>query len=213
MHSVWTPSVGGYSPEQETPTVILPDQTPVKIDGTTTAAYDAIKNVNTEVAAFGPIYKTYTWQGVIMSSPSAGFIGIGKDAQYDAFNKVKSDSLLSKYMLSASSTASFSSVSGSSSNYVMSVMKDNNDNEAFAVVNYSAPKDNKTLSLTLKAKADGQYIIYKGGEQTTVTITTSGYTLTLAPGEGAFIMNANTTHSVTFKNWDGTTLYLSLIHI
>lgn len=197
----------GYSPEQETPTVILPDQTPVKIDGTTTAAYDAIKNVNTEVAAFGPIYKTYTWQGVIMSSPSAGFIGIGKDAQYDAFNKVKSDSLLSKYMLSASSTASFSSVSGSGSNYVMSVMKDKNNNEAFAVVNYSAPTDNKTLTLTLKAKADGQYIIYKGGEQTTETITTSGYKLILAPGEGAFIMNANTTHSVTFKNWDGTTLY------
>ena len=197
----------GYSPEQETPTVILPDQTPVKIDGTTTAAYDAIKNVNTEVAAFGPIYKTYTWQGVIMSSPSAGFIGIGKDAQYDAFNKVKSDSLLSKYMLSASSTASFSSVSGSGSNYVMSVMKDKNNNEAFAVVNYSAPTDNKTLTLTLKAKADGQYIIYKGGEQTPVTITTSGYKLILAPGEGAFIMNANTTHSVTFKNWDGTTLY------
>ena len=198
----------GYSPETDAEdSTILPDQTPVKIDGTTTAAYDDIKKVNTEVAAFGPIYKTYTWQGVIMSSPSAGFIGIGKDAQYDAFNKVKSDSLLSKYMLSASSTASFSSVSGSGSNYVMSVMKDKNNNEAFAVVNYSAPTDNKTLTLTLKAKADGQYIIYKGGEQTTETITTSGYKLILAPGEGAFIMNANTTHSVTFKNWDGTTLY------
>ncbi len=32
-----------------------------------------------------------------MSSPSQGFFGYGKDAQYDAFNMVKSDSLLSKY--------------------------------------------------------------------------------------------------------------------
>ena len=94
----------GYSPESENPNVILPGQTPVNIDGTTTAAYQAIKNVNTEISAFAPIYKTYTWQGVIMSSPNKGFI-VGKDPQYDAFNKVKSDSLLSKYMLSASSTS------------------------------------------------------------------------------------------------------------
>ena len=202
-------SVGwwGYSPESDNPTVILPEQTPVKIDNTTTEAYDAIKNVNTEVGAFGPIYKTYAWQGVIMSSPNKGFLGIGKDAQYDAFNAVKSDSLLSSYMLSASNTSSFSSISGSGSNYVVGVMKDNNNNEAFTVVNYSAPTDNKTLSITFKANADGQYVIYQGGEQTTVDITTSGYTLTLAPGEGVFIMNANTTHSVTFKDWDGTVLY------
>ena len=198
----------GYSPEKDAAdSTILQDQTPVKIDNTTTKAYDAIKAVNTEIAAFNAIYKTYDWQGVIMSSPNKGWLGIGKDAQYDAFNKVKSDSLLSGYMLSASNTASFSSISGSGSNYVVSVMKDNNNNEAFTVVNYAAPKDNKTLSLTLKANANGQYVIYQGGEQKTVDITTSGYTLTLAPGEGAFIMNANTTHSVTFKNWDGTTLY------
>ena len=198
----------GYSPEKEEEnSTILHGQTPVNIDNTTTAAYEALKAVNNEVAAFGPIFKTYTWQGVIMSSPKAGFIGIGKDAQYDAFNKVKSDSLLSKYMLSASNTASFSSISGSGSNYVVGVMKDKNNNEAFTVVNYSAPKDNNTLSITFKANTDGKYFIYQGGEQQEVTITTGGYTLTLAPGEGAFIMSANTTHNVTFKNWDGTVLY------
>ncbi|MBQ8406233.1 MAG: hypothetical protein IJX09_06240, partial [Clostridia bacterium] len=198
----------GYSPEKEEEnSTILHGQTPVNIDNTTTPAYEALKAVNNEVAAFGPIFKTYTWQGVIMSSPKAGFIGIGKDAQYDAFHKVKSDSLLSKYMLSASNTASFSSISGSGSNYVVGVMKDKNNNEAFTVVNYSAPKDNKTLSITFKANTDGKYFIYQGGEQQEVTITTSGYTLTLAPGEGAFIMSANTTHTVTFKNWDGTVLY------
>ena len=199
----------GYSPEkEEDDSTILHGQTPVNIDNTTTATYEALKAVNNEVAAFGPIFKTYTWQGVIMSSPKAGYIGsIGKDAQYDAFHKVKSDSLLSKYMLSASNTASFSSISGSGSNYVVGVMKDKNNNEAFTVVNYSAPKDNKTLSITFKANTDGQYVIYQGGEQQEVTITTDGYTLTLAPGEGAFIMSANTTHNVTFKNWDGTVLY------
>ena len=203
----------GYSPESENPTVILPGQTPANLDNTTTAAYDAIKAVNAEVAGFGSIYKTYNWQGVIMSSPSYGLFGYGKDAQYDAFNMVKSDSLLSKYMLSASNTNAFSSISGSGSNYVVSVMKDNNNNEAFTAVNYSAPKDNKTLSLTFKANTNGQYTIYKNGESYTVDITTSGYTLTLAPGEGAFIVSANTVHTVTFKNWDGTVLYETTCNI
>ena len=208
-------SVGwwGYSPESDNPTVILPDQTAVDINNNTTATYDAIKSVNTEVATFGSLYKTYTWQGVIMSSPSNGFFGIGKDAQYDAFNKVKKDSLLSKYMLAAGNTSSFSAISGSGSNYVIGVMKDNNNNEAFTVVNYAAPTANKTLSLTFKANVSGDYIIYKNGAQTMVNIPASGYTLTLAPGEGAFIVSANTVHTVTFKNWDGSVLFETTCNI
>ncbi len=201
-------SVGwwGYSPESENADVILGDQTPVDIYNNKSEAYNAIKSVVTEVANFGSLYKTYDWQGVVMSSPSKGFIGIGKDAQYDAFNNVKSDSLLSGYILSASSTSSFSSISGSGSNYVVGVMKDANDNEAFTVVNYSAPTDNKTLSITFKAKANGEYTVYGTGGQSTVNITTSGYTLSLAPGEGVFIVSNDTKHTVTFQNWDGTEL-------
>ena len=202
-------SVGwwGYSPESENPNVIIPGQTPVNIDGSTNSAYDAIKNVNTEIANFGSLYKTYTWQGVIMSSPSKGWLGIGKDAQYEAFNKVKSEGLLSSYMLSASNTNSFSNISGSGSNYVVGVMKDANNNEAFTVVNYSAPTDNKTLTITFTPEVNGEYVIYTANGSQTVTMTTSGYALTLAPGEGAFIASNDTTHTVTFKNYDGSVNY------
>ena len=197
----------GYAPNQATGAVIVDGQSAVKADGTkNTDVYNAIQKVNGELATFGPLYKTYDWQGVIMSSPSKGFINIGKDAQYEAFNKVKNESVFSKYLLSASNTDAFSSVSGSGSNYVMSVMKDKNNNEAFAVVNYSAVEDNKTLKLTLKTNVNGQYIIYTAGGSQTVDIKTGGYTLTLAPGQGAFIVSASTAHTVTFKNWDGTVL-------
>ncbi len=180
---------------------------PLNKDGTTTDVYDSIQSVNNELSTFGSLYKNYTWKGVVMSNPSEGFLGIGKDAQYQAYKKVKDESVFSKYLLSASSTDSFSSINGSGSNHIVSFMEDADGKEAFVAVNYSAVKDNKTLTLTLKGKLDGaKYAIYKNGEMETVTIGTSGYTLTLAPGQGAFIVEANSEHTVTFKNWDGTVL-------
>ncbi|MBQ3020167.1 MAG: InlB B-repeat-containing protein, partial [Clostridia bacterium] len=174
-------------------------------DGTTTEVYNNIKTVNNELATFGSLFKNYDWKGVIMSSPDSGFFGIGADAQYKAYTKVQNESIFSQYLLSANKTSSFTSISGAGSNHIVSVMEDADGNEAFVAVNYSAVKDNKTLSLTFKG-ALGQYIIYKNGEMQTVTIDTNGYTLTLAPGEGAFIVEANSEHTVTFKNWDGSVL-------
>ncbi|MBR2337357.1 MAG: InlB B-repeat-containing protein [Clostridia bacterium] len=175
-------------------------------DGTTTEVYNDLKTVNNELATFGSLFKNYDWKGVIMSSPDSGFFGIGADAQYKAYKKVKDESLFSQYLLSASNTSSFTSIGGSGSNYIVSVMEDADGNEAFVAVNYAAVKDNKTLSLTFKGNTIGQYAIYRNGEMQTVTIGTSGYTLTLAPGEGAFIVAANSEHTVTFKNWDGSVL-------
>ena len=175
-------------------------------DGNTTGVYTSIQNVNNELASFGSLYQDYTWKGVIMSSPSKGFFGYGADAQYNAYQKVKDESVFQKYLLSASDTQSFSSISGSGSNYIVSVMEDEDGAEGFVVVNYSAIKDNKTLKLTFKANEQGNYAIYKSGAMETVEIGTSGYTLTLAPGEGAFIAVAKSDHTVTFKNWDGTVL-------
>ena len=175
-------------------------------DGTTTEVYNDMKTVNNELSTFGSLYKNYDWKGVIMSSPDSGFFGIGADAQYKAYKKVKDESLFSQYLLSASNTSSFTSIGGSGSNHIVSVMEDADGNEAFVAVNYAAVKDNKTLSLTFTGKTIGQYAIYKNGEMQTVTIGTSGYTLTLAPGEGAFIVAANSEHTVTFKNWDGSVL-------
>ena len=174
-------------------------------DGSTTEVYDDIKTVNNELATFSSLYKNYDWKGVIMSSPDSGFFGIGADAQYKAYKKVKDEGLFSNYLLSASNTSSFTSIEGSGSNHIVSVMQDDNGNEAFVAVNYAAVGDKQTLNLTFKG-ALGQYAIYKNGEMQTVAIGTDGYTLTLAPGEGAFIVEANSEHTVTFKNWDGAVL-------
>ncbi len=174
-------------------------------DGSTTEVYNDIKTVNNELATFSSLYKNYDWKGVIMSSPDSGFFGIGADAQYKAYKKVKDENLFSNYLLSASDTSSFTSIAGSGSNHIVSVMQDTDGNEAFVAVNYAAVGDKQTLNLTFKG-ALGQYAIYKNGEMQTVAIGTDGYTLTLAPGEGAFIVEANSEHTVTFKNWDGAVL-------
>ncbi|MBQ4099411.1 MAG: MucBP domain-containing protein, partial [Clostridia bacterium] len=179
---------------------------PLDLEGNPTNVYNSLQTVNNELATFGSLYKNYTWNGVIMSSPSKGFFGYGADAQYNAYQKVKDESVVQEYLLSASDTQSFSSISGSGSNYIVSVMQDKEGTEGFVAVNYSAIKDNKTLKLTFKANEQGNYAIYKNGAMETVEIGTSGYTLTLAPGEGAFIAVAKSDHTVTFKNWDGTVL-------
>ncbi len=179
---------------------------PLDMEGNPTDVYTSLQAVNNELSTFGSLYKNYTWNGVIMSSPSKGFFGYGADAQYNAYQKVKDESLFQKYLLSASNTQSFSSISASGSNYIVSVMQDEDGAEGFVAVNYSAIKDNKTLKLTFKSNEQGNYAIYKNGTMETVEIGTSGYTLTLAPGEGAFIAVAKRDHTVTFKNWDGTVL-------
>ena len=189
-----------YAPTSET------IDAPLDLEGNPTDVYNSLQTVNNELATFGSLYKNYTWNGVIMSSPSKGFFGYGADAQYNAYQKVKDESVVQEYLLSASDTQSFSSISGSGSNYIVSVMQDKEGAEGFVAVNYSVIKDNKTLKLTFKANEQGNYAIYKNGAMETVEIGTSGYTLTLAPGEGAFIAVAKSDHTVTFKNWDGTVL-------
>jgi hypothetical protein len=52
-----------------------------------------MKTVNNELSTFGSLYKNYDWKGVIMSSPDSGLFGIGADAQYKAYKKVKDESL------------------------------------------------------------------------------------------------------------------------
>ena len=192
-----------YSPLNDT----ITDQTPVDFDGNKNeAVYNAMQAVNGDISTIGSLYKTYDWKGVIMSSPAkGGLFNIGRDAQYNAYEKVKSESVFAQYLLSASDTKNFSSVSGSG-NYIIGVMEDKNGNEAFTVVNYSAIKDNKALSLTLTGAEDANYTIYVDGVAREVTIGTSGYTLNLQPGQGAFIVSAGVKATVTFKNWDGTVL-------
>ena len=195
-----------YTPLNDT----ITDQSPVDFAGNKNeTVYEAMKAVNADLAAFGSLYKAYDWKGVIMSSPAKGtsLFGyyINQDAQYNAYNMVKSESLFTKYLLSASNTASFSEVSGSG-NYIVGVMEDANGNEAFTVVNYSAIDDNKSVALTLTAAESASYTVYIDGVAQTVEIGTSGYTLNLQPGQGAFIVSANTQHTVTFENWDGTVL-------
>jgi len=197
-----------YSPSNDS----ITNQSPVDFAGNKNeAVYNAMQAVNTDLATFGSLYKMYDWKGVIMSSPAkGGLFGIGQDAQYNAYNKVKSASEFSKYLLSANNTKAFSSVSGSG-NYIIGVMEDTNGNEAFTVVNYSAIKDNKLLSLTLTGAVNANYTIYVDGVAQEVTIGTSGYTLNLNPGQGAFIVSADVKATVTFKNWDGTVLQESKV--
>ncbi len=177
-----------YGPVNET---VLAGQSPVNLNGTKNETiYNALKNVNKEIATFGDVYKTYEWQGSIINQGSyttnlfSGAAAKAAKAEKEALGTAKNDGKFAPYALDASNT-DFSEIS-SSNNFVMGVMANGEGKQAYVVSNYSSVKANKTATITLKTTEAKTFNVYKDGSVEKVTIDGS-YTLTLAVGEGAFI--------------------------
>ena len=171
---------------------------PVQADGTLNdSAYNAFLAVNNEIAAIAELYAQYDWKGVNYRVPSWW------NGQYKAFNALNTaikNYNSSEYQIDASETI-FSTIS-SSQTYVMGAFEKDGEN-AYTFVNYSAPSDGTTAKITLKTTSDVPVTIYRNGGQEVVTITSAGYTLQLAAGEGVFMTTEQVAqYNVTLKNAD-----------
>ena len=148
--------------------------------------YEALKKVNNELAAVGPVYSAFEWKGVIL--------GIGSwfnNSEYSAYNMVKNH-LDAKYQLSAASTKNLSSVSTSGSlNYLMSVMEDAHGNEGYVLCNYNNHKSNRAQTLTINFSRNvTEVVVYRGGVATTISVSNKKLTIDLATGEGVIVLPA-----------------------
>lgn len=157
---------------------IIPDgSAPVKRDGTKTELYDAVKEVNFTIKSFGHVYKCFEWQGLLLNS----------DKQTSAMNMITRNTELRDWVMTAEETDTLQSVS-CDNDYIIGVMKDELGNDGFMVSNYSDMATSADISLDFVFE-DANYLrIYKNGVEENIALTNGKITLSLAYGEGAFII-------------------------
>ncbi len=158
--------------------VAIPDgSAPVKLDGTKTELYDAVKEVNLTVKSFGHVYKCFEWQGLLLNS----------DKQTSAMNMITRNTELRDWVMTADETDTLLSVS-CDNDYIIGVMKDELGNDGFMVSNYSDMATSADIALDFVFDGANYLRVYKNGEMEDIALTDGEATLSLAYGEGAFII-------------------------
>ena len=156
--------------------------------------YDALKNINAELAAIGNVYNAFDWKGIILGAGKDNGYKIGswvlkEDNDYDAFARVMGQ--LGEYELSASDTKHLASVSTNKTdwNYLMGVMEDAHGNEGYVLCNYNSHEENRAQTITLTFDSNiTEVVIYRGGVAETISVTNKTLAVSLATGEGVIIL-------------------------
>jgi len=151
-------------------------------DGNKTPIYDAAKKINNEIAAFDHVYMQFTdgWKGVI---PIYGSNNTEKvNEGYDKLKSMVPDVITSVKVAKG--------VKSIAANYdtLVGVMQDKDGNPGYMVVNYNETtlrnKDTVTFEFTNAQKA----LVYRNGVKSVMDVEDNTLTLTLNPGEGAFVI-------------------------
>lgn len=150
---------------------------PVDQDGTKNAAYESLKKVNNDIAAFGYAYKCFDWKGVVLNPVT----------QMSAMNLILKNRELIDYVYTADDLNTISSIE-SEQDYMMGVMEDENGDEGFLLVNYCSLADARDSSIDIQFTEADSVMIWRNGEKQTVSLENNSITLTLAQGEGVFMV-------------------------
>ncbi len=150
---------------------------PVDQSGNKNDAYYALQKVNNDIAAFGYAYKCFDWKGVILNPV----------AQTSAMNLILKNRDLLDMVYSEQDTDSLASVS-SEQDFIMGVMKDENGNEGFMLVNYCSLADAVDAEIDIEFIGADTLMIWRNGEKQILPLSDGKITLTLAQGEGVFFV-------------------------
>ena len=71
---------------------------------------------------------------------------------------------------------------------MMGVMEDENGDEGFLLVNYCSLADARDSSIDIQFTEADSVMIWRNGEKQTVSLENNSITLTLAQGEGVFMV-------------------------
>lgn len=150
---------------------------PVNQNGTKNAAYEALKKVNNDIAAFGYAYKCFDWKGVVLNPVT----------QTSAMNLILKNRELIDYVYTAEDLNTVSSIE-SDQDYMMGVMEDENGDEGFMLVNYCSLADAQDAVIDIAFTEADSLMIWRDGEKQTVSLDNNSITLTLKQGEGVFMV-------------------------
>ncbi len=132
-----------------------------------TDLYYAAVAVNNEIKQFDEVYMTFSWQGTI---------GIAKK---------DSDGLIAA--MSDYSSNRISSYSATN-DAIIGCLRDENGYDGFMIVNVTDPDDSLTSVVTVNFADADMAIVYVDGEETIVTLSNGTLSVSLAPGEGVFVI-------------------------
>ncbi len=150
---------------------------PVDQDGTKNDAYYDLKKVNNDIAAFGYAYKCFDWKGVVLNPVT----------QTAAMNLILKNRELLDYVYTADDLNTVSSIE-SDQDFMMGVMEDANGDEGFMLVNYCSLADAQNSVIDIEFTEADSLMIWRNGEKQTVSLENNSITLTLAQGEGVFMV-------------------------
>lgn len=140
-------------------------------NGQKTGIYTAVKSVNTEIKKIDHMMLNFNWQGTI------GFSGDNSDKVMNHVTDYTSPRI---DMDTAKTYASNDAIIG--------CLKDLNGYDGFMLVNATDPSDNKSATVNVTFKDADHAKVYIDGEESIVTLTDGVYNVTLAPGQGIFVI-------------------------
>ena len=135
--------------------------------------YDYVKEANDKALPFSKVICAFDWQGLVATKGESS----GKD---DAFAGV-GDLLITETGVLKSMTSRYDTITG----YFTQ-----GEQDGFMVVNFTAPDLNMTNVVTLDFEGCTQAIVYTSEGVETVNLVDGQLRLTLAAGEGAFVIPA-----------------------
>lgn len=122
----------------------------------------AVTAVNQEVASFGYVYKSFNWLDTLD-------IAKGKTN-------------------SSTGNSRLASVKSASGRAFVGCMRDSDGFDGYMIANAEGPRTSTSVTVTLTFNKANSVTVYKGTSCTTQDITDGTYSVTLSPGEGAFVI-------------------------
>lgn len=139
--------------------------------GEKTPVWYAGQKINREILNFDHVYLNYEWQGLM---PVLG----GENTKNKLYNMMEHP---------LESIDRIRSVK-SDQDVIIGAFKDNADNDAFMVVNFSDPGENKACTAEIEMKGVSSAVVYMNGERNVAEAKGGKLTLEMEAGNGAFII-------------------------
>ena len=141
-------------------------------NGNPTSMYYWAKEINEAVAKMDEVYLSYKWDGVL---PLRGTV------------RSELEHCLNKVYNPLTSLACASGVTATGDTLVGQFVNDSGKTGLF-VTNFTDPLDNFTDQVTFTFHGAGNAVVYRNGDATTQPVYNNQLTISLAPGEGVFVI-------------------------
>jgi len=158
----WTPAGPGDNVAKSACVTEFGEKTPVWYAG---------QKINREILNFDHVYLNYEWQGVMPVLAE----GNSKNKLFNMMNHA------------LDSVGRIRSVK-SDQDVIVGAFKDRADNDAFMVVNFSDPGDEKSCKTEVVMKSASSAVVYKNGVRSVAEAKGGKLTLELEAGNGAFVV-------------------------